>query len=58
VFSQATVLLLTHITFALLAFAAITLSIRAVAVAKAVVPIIFAVYIKGFKRLLRLISVT
>jgi hypothetical protein len=57
VFSQAAVLLLTHITFALLAFAAIALSVRAVAVARAVVLIIFAVCIKGFRRLLRLVSI-
>jgi hypothetical protein len=56
-FSQAAVLLLTHITFAFLAFAIIALSIRAVAIIRAVVPIIFTIYIKGFKRLLRLISV-
>jgi hypothetical protein len=53
--SQAAVLLLTHIAFALLAFAA--LLVRAVAVARAVVLIIFTVCIKGFIRLLRLISV-
>jgi hypothetical protein len=53
--SQAAVLLLTHIVFALPAFAA--LSVRAVAVAKAVVPVIFIVCIKGFRRLLRLVSV-
>jgi hypothetical protein len=45
---------LTHIAFAFPVFAA--LFIRAVAVVKAVVLIIFTVYIKGFKRLLRLIS--
>jgi hypothetical protein len=53
--SQAAVLLLTHITFALLAFAA--LLIRVVAIARVVVLIIFTVYIKGFRRLLRLVSV-
>jgi hypothetical protein len=53
--SQAAVLLLTYIAFALSVFAA--LSIRAVAVAKAVVLIIFTVRIKGFRRLLRLVSV-
>jgi hypothetical protein len=53
--SQAAVLLLTHIAFALLASAA--LSVRAVAVVRAVVPIIFIVRIKGFRRLLRLVSV-
>jgi hypothetical protein len=52
---QAAVLLLTHIAFALPAFAA--LSVRAVAVARAVVSIIFTVCIKGFRRLLRLVSV-
>jgi hypothetical protein len=52
---QAAILLLTHIAFALLAFAA--LFVRAVAVTKAVVLIIFIVYIKDFRRLLRLISV-
>jgi hypothetical protein len=55
--SQAAVLLLTHIAFALLASAVTALFVRAVAVAKAVVLIIFAVCIKGFRRLLRLISV-
>jgi hypothetical protein len=57
VFLQAAVFLLTYIVFAFPAFAAIALSIKAVAVIKAVVLIIFAVYIKGFRRLLRLISV-
>jgi hypothetical protein len=52
---QAAVLLLTHIIFAFSASAA--LSIKAVAVARAVVLIIFTVCIKGFKRLLRLISI-
>jgi hypothetical protein len=57
--SQAAVLLLTHIAFALLAFAIVGLSIRTVvAFAVAVVLIIFAVRIKGFRRLLRLMSVT
>jgi hypothetical protein len=55
--SQAAVLLLTDVAFALLASAATALSVRAVAVVRAVVPIIFAVYIKGFRRLLRLVSV-
>jgi hypothetical protein len=54
--SQAAVLLLTHITFALSAFAVTALSVKAVAVVKTVVPIIFAVRIKGFRRLLRLVS--
>jgi hypothetical protein len=54
---QAAVLLLTHIAFALPASAATALSVRAVAVARTVVPIIFAVRIKGFGRLLRLIGV-
>jgi hypothetical protein len=54
---QAAVLLLTDIAFALLASAATALSVRAVAVARAVVLIIFAVCIKGFGRLLRLVSV-
>jgi hypothetical protein len=53
---QAAVLLLTDITFVLLASAATALSVRAVAIVRAVVPIIFAVYIKGFRRLLRLVS--
>jgi hypothetical protein len=55
---QAAVLLLTDIAFALLASAVITLSVKAVVIAKAVVPIIFTVRIKGFKQLLRLISIT
>jgi hypothetical protein len=55
VFSQAAVLFLTYIVFALLASAA--LFIKAVAVAKVVVLIIFIVCIKGFGRLLRLMSV-
>jgi hypothetical protein len=54
--SQAAVLLLTDIAFALPASAATALSVKAVAVARAVVPIIFAVRIKGFRRLLRLVS--
>jgi hypothetical protein len=57
VFLQAAVLLLTHIVFAFPAFAITALSVRAVAVARTVVPIIFAVYIKGFRRLLRLVGV-
>jgi hypothetical protein len=56
VFSRAAVLLLTNIAFALLASAVTALSVRAIAVARAVVPIIFAVCIKGFGRLLRLVS--
>jgi hypothetical protein len=56
--SQAAVLLLTYIAFALLAFAVTALSVRAVAVARTVVLIIFMVCIKGFRRLLRLISIT
>jgi hypothetical protein len=55
--SQAAVFLLTDIAFAFLASAATALSVRVVAVATAVVPIIFAVRIKGFRRLLRLVSV-
>jgi hypothetical protein len=55
--SQAAVFLLTNIAFAFLASAATALSVRAVAVARAVVLIIFAVRIKGFRRLLRLVSV-
>jgi hypothetical protein len=54
-FSQVTVLLLTHITFALPASAA--LSVKAVAIVRSVVPIIFIVCIKGFRRLLKLISI-
>jgi hypothetical protein len=54
-FSQAAVFLLTHIVFALPAFAA--LSVRAVAITKTVVSIIFIVRIKDFRRLLRLVSV-
>jgi hypothetical protein len=57
VFSQAAVFLLTDIVFAFLASAVTALFIRAVAVARAVVLIIFAVCIKGFGRLLRLVSV-
>jgi hypothetical protein len=57
VFLQAAVFFLTNIAFALPAFAAIALFIKAVVVTKAVVLIIFAVYIKGFRRLLRLISI-
>jgi hypothetical protein len=57
VFSQAAVLLLINIAFALPASAVIALSVKAVAIARAVVLIIFVVCIKGFKRLLRLISV-
>jgi hypothetical protein len=53
--SQTAVLLLTHITFTLLAFTA--LLVKMVAVARAVVLIIFIVCIKGFRQLLRLISV-
>jgi hypothetical protein len=55
VFSQAVVLFLTHIAFALLTFAA--LFIRAIDVVRAVVLIIFIVCIKGFRRLLRLVSI-
>jgi hypothetical protein len=59
VFSQAAVLLLIYIVFALLAFAITGLFVRtAVAFVVAVVLIVFAVRIKGFRRLLRLISVT
>jgi hypothetical protein len=54
---QTTVFLLTDIVFAFPAFAVTALFIRAVAIVKAVVLIIFAVRIKGFRRLLRLISV-
>jgi hypothetical protein len=53
--SRAAVLLLTHIIFALLAFA--VLLVKAVAVVRAVVLIIFIVCIKGFRRLLRLVSI-
>jgi hypothetical protein len=57
-FSQAAVLLLTHIAFALLASAVIGLSVgTAVAFVVAVVLIVFAVCVKGFRRLLRLVSV-
>jgi hypothetical protein len=56
-FLRAAVLFLTYITFSLLTSAIIALFIRAVAVIKAVVLIIFVVYIKGFKQLLRLISI-
>jgi hypothetical protein len=54
---QTAVFLLTDIAFAFLAFAATALFVKVIAVARAVVPIIFAVRIKGFRRLLRLISV-
>jgi hypothetical protein len=54
---QVTVLLLTDIAFAFPAFAATALSVRTVAVIRAVVLIIFAVRIKGFERLLRLVSI-
>ena len=54
---QAAVLLLTDIAFALPASAATAMSVRAVAVARAVVLIIFAVRIKGFRQLLKLVSV-
>jgi hypothetical protein len=57
VFSQAAVLFLTNIVFAFLAFATTALSVKAVVIAKAIVSIIFAVCIKGFKRLLRLVSI-
>jgi hypothetical protein len=57
--SQAAVLFLTHITFALLASAIISLFVgTAVAFVITVVLIVFAVYVKGFRRLLRLVSVT
>jgi hypothetical protein len=46
VFLQAAVLFLTDIAFALPAFAAIALSVRAVVITRAVVLIIFAVCIK------------
>jgi hypothetical protein len=55
--SQAAVLLLINIAFALLASATTALSVRAVAVTRAVVLIIFVVCIKGFGRLLRLMSI-
>jgi hypothetical protein len=55
--SRAAVLFLTDIAFALPASAVTALSVRTVVVARAVVPIIFAVRIKGFRRLLRLVSV-
>jgi hypothetical protein len=55
---QAAVLLLTHIAFALPASAVAGLSVgTVVAFAVAVVLVIFAVRIKGFRRLLRLVSV-
>jgi hypothetical protein len=58
VFSQAAVLFLAHITFAFLASAVISLFIRTVVVFTiTVVLIIFTVCIKGFRRLLRLISI-
>jgi hypothetical protein len=57
VFLQAAVFFLTNIAFALPAFAVIALFIKAVVITKAVVLIIFAVCIKGFRRLLRLISI-
>jgi hypothetical protein len=47
---------LIYIAFAFLAFTAIALFVKAVTVARAVVLIIFTVYIKGFRRLLRLIG--
>jgi hypothetical protein len=57
-FLQAAVLLLTHIAFALPASAITGLFIRtAVAFVVAVVLIVFAVCIKGFRRLLRLVSI-
>jgi hypothetical protein len=56
--SQAAALLLTHIAFALLASAITGLSVgTAVAFVVAVVLVVFAVCIKGFGRLLRLVSV-
>jgi hypothetical protein len=55
---QAAVLLLTHIAFAFSASAVISLFIgTAVVFVIAVVLIVFAVCVKGFKRLLRLVSV-
>jgi hypothetical protein len=51
------VLFLTYIAFALPASAVTALSVRAVAVSRAVVLIIFIVRIKGFRRLLRLVSI-
>jgi hypothetical protein len=58
VFSRAAALLLTHIAFALPASAATGLFIRtAVAFVVAVVLIVFAVCVKGFRRLLRLVSI-
>jgi hypothetical protein len=57
-FSQAAVFLLTHITFALLVFTVTGLFIRtAVAFVVTVVLIVFTVCIKGFKRLLKLVSI-
>jgi hypothetical protein len=56
--SQATVLFLTNIAFALPVSAAIALSIRTVvAFVIIVILVIFTVCIKGFRRLLRLVSV-
>jgi hypothetical protein len=55
---QAAALLLIHIAFALPASAVTGLSVRtAVAFVIAVVLIVFAVCVKGFKRLLRLVSI-
>jgi hypothetical protein len=54
---QAAVFFLTNIAFAFLASAVTALFVRVIAVARAVVLIIFAVCIKGFRRLLRLISI-
>jgi hypothetical protein len=56
--SQAAVLLLTDIAFALSASAITALSIRTVvAFIIVVILVIFTVCIKGFRRLLRLVSV-
>jgi hypothetical protein len=56
--SQAAVLLLTDIAFAFPASAATALSIRTVvAFVIIVILVIFTVCIKGFRRLLRLVSV-
>jgi hypothetical protein len=55
--SQAAVLLLTDIAFALPAFAATALFVRTVVVfVVIIILVIFTVCIKGFRRLLRLIS--
>jgi hypothetical protein len=58
VFPRAAVLLLINIAFALLASAATALSVRTVvAFVVVIILVIFTVYIEGFRRLLRLVSV-